>query len=79
MSETISQRVAANVRAEAARLKMSQQDIADALGISQSSASRRYLGVTPVDVEELYTLANTFGVKVTKLLPEEQQRSQASA
>lgn len=79
MSETVSQRVAANVRAEAARLKMSQRDIADALGISQSSANRRYLGVTPIDVEELYTLADSFGVEVTRLLPEAGQRSQVSA
>lgn len=71
MSETVSERVAANVRAEAARLKMSQRDIAVALGVSQSSANRRYLGVTPIDVEELFALANAFSVPVTKLLPDE--------
>ncbi|WP_160665380.1 helix-turn-helix domain-containing protein [Pseudarthrobacter sp. ATCC 49987] len=71
MSETVSERVAANVRAEAARLKMSQRDIAAALGVSQSSANRRYLGVTPIDVEELYALADKFGVPVAKLLPAE--------
>lgn len=79
MSETVSERVAANVRAEAARLKMSQRDIATTLGISQSSANRRYLGVTPIDVEELYALAGKFGVPVSKLLPDDARRSQASA
>lgn len=70
MSETVSERVAANVRAEAARLKLSQRHIADVLGISQSSANRRYLGVTPLDVEELYALAASFGMPVTHLLPD---------
>lgn len=86
MSETVSERVAANVRAEAARLKLSQRHIADVLGISQSSANRRYLGVTPLDVEELYALAASFGMPVTHLLPDAGQaapdagqRSQVSA
>ncbi|MEE2568580.1 helix-turn-helix domain-containing protein [Pseudarthrobacter sp. J64] len=72
MSETVSERVAANVRAEAARLKMSQRHIAHTLGISQSSANRRYLGITPIDVNELYRLANSFGVPVAQLLPAEE-------
>jgi len=70
MSEKVSERVAANVRAEAARLKLSQRHIADVLGISQSSANRRYLGVTPLDVEELYALAASFGMPVSHLLPD---------
>lgn len=73
MSETVSERVAANVRAEAARLKLSQRHIADVLGISQSSANRRYLGVTPLDVEELYALAASFNMPVTQLLPDVDQ------
>jgi transcriptional regulator with XRE-family HTH domain len=73
MSETVSERVAANVRAEAARLKLSQRHIADVLGISQSSANRRYLGITPLDVEELYALAASFRMPVTQLLPDAEQ------
>ncbi|MDN4645386.1 helix-turn-helix domain-containing protein [Arthrobacter sp. PsM3] len=69
MSESVSERVAANVRAEAARLKMSQRDIATALGVSQSSANRRWLGVTPIDVEELYALSAAFSIPVSALLP----------
>ena len=79
MSETVTERVAANVRAEAARLKMSQRDIARTLGVSQSSANRRYLGVTPIDVEELYALAGKFGVPVSTLLPEEEALRAESA
>ena len=70
MSETVSERVAANVRAEAARLKLSQRHIAEVLKISQSSANRRYLGVTPLDVEELYALAASFRMPVSQLLPD---------
>lgn len=79
MSETVSERVAANVRAEAARLKLSQRHIADVLGISQSSANRRYLGVTPLDVEELYALAASFGMPVTHLLPDAGQTAAPEA
>ncbi|MBT2594759.1 helix-turn-helix domain-containing protein [Arthrobacter sp. ISL-72] len=79
MSETVTERVAANVRAEAARLKMSQRDIAVALGVSQSSANRRYLGITPIDVEELFALANAFSVPVSKLLPEDIRAQAESA
>ena len=83
MSETVTERVAENVRVEVARLKLSQKAIADALGISQSSANRRYLGITPFDVEELYTMAAVLGCHVSALLPAEGsldgQRSQVSA
>ncbi|AYN58663.1 helix-turn-helix DNA-binding protein [Arthrobacter phage Ryan] len=79
MSESISERVAANVRAEAARAKLSQKHIAVALGLSQSSANRRWLGVTPINVDELYALADSFGVPVTTLLPDDTRARVKSA
>lgn len=70
MSQSISERVAESVRVEAARRSISQTKIAEALGTSQQSISRRMLGKTSFDVEEIYSLASTFGMTVSALLPD---------
>lgn len=61
--------VAAEVRAHAARKDISQTDLAVAIGISQSSMSRRLAGEYPFTVAELYRLADLFGVDAAVLLP----------
>lgn len=70
MSQSISERVAESVRVEAARRSISQTKIAEALGTSQQSVSRRMLGKTAFDVEEIYSLASAFGMTVSALLPD---------
>ena len=68
MSETATTRVAANVRAVAARRQLAQRQIAEALGISQQSVSRRWLGKHPLNVEELHRIADLCGVTPGSLL-----------
>ncbi|WP_328360970.1 helix-turn-helix domain-containing protein [Mycobacterium sp. NBC_00419] len=61
--------IAAEVRAIMARNRISQQEAADAAGISQSSMSRRLAGVAPFTVNEIYRIASLCGVDPTDLLP----------
>lgn len=61
--------VAAEVRAEMARQRVSQQPIADALGMSRQALSRRLVGEIPFDVSELEQIANFLGVSVGRFWP----------
>ena len=70
MIQTTSERVAESVRVEAARRNLPQSKLAEVLGTSQQSISRRLSGKKPFDVEEIYRLANTFGMAVAALLPD---------
>jgi transcriptional regulator with XRE-family HTH domain len=63
--------VGANVRAELARRDMTQRNLADHLGIPQTSVSRRLSGVTPFDINELAAVAELLGVGLEVLLPME--------
>jgi transcriptional regulator with XRE-family HTH domain len=56
------QQVAAEVRAYVARAQLSQHQLAEILGIPQSSVSRRLRGKTPFRVDELEKLAGVLGV-----------------
>ena len=60
--------VAANVRAEAARLGYNQVQLGQTLGISQPSVNKRWTGKRPWQLEELDDLARTFGVSVADLV-----------
>lgn len=64
------ERVAAEIRAELARQKISQTTVAIVLGVSQASASRRLSGETPMDVNDLIKLAELLRVPVARFLPE---------
>ena len=61
--------VAEEVRALAARKRVSGADLAKALGISAMSMSRRMNGHLPFGVDELAVVANALGVPVEQLLP----------
>ena len=63
--------VAANIRAELARQRKKQGDIAEVLGITRQGVSRRLLGITPVDVDELAIIAELLNVPMAQLLGEE--------
>jgi transcriptional regulator with XRE-family HTH domain len=62
--------VAAEIRAELARQKISQTTVAIALGVSQAGASRRLSGQTPMDVNDVVRLAELLHVPASRFLPE---------
>jgi len=66
--------VAAEVRAEMARQRVSQVALAERLGWIQQRLSRRMTGEVPFAVPELSAVADELGVPITKFLPEHAQR-----
>lgn len=66
--QTLTQRVAAEVRAEVARQSVTQDHIAQILGVAQPNVSRRLNGKQPFDTDELDKLAAAFGVPVDRFL-----------
>lgn len=68
MDATPAQRVGASVRAEMARRRKSQADLAALLGTSQAAVSRRLSGAVAFDVDELTVIAEHLGVPLVALL-----------
>jgi len=68
MTQSLTQRVAAEVRAEVARQNVTQLELARILEIAQPSVSRRLNGKFPFDTDELDKLASAFGVPVDRFL-----------
>lgn len=68
MSEVITASVAAEVRAELARQRRPQRDLAEAIGLSQQAASRRLCGEVPFDIAELAKVAALLGVPIEHFL-----------
>lgn len=62
------ERVAAAVRAEMARYGIPQTKVAELLGITQQSVSRKRAGKTPYTLDELELLAPLFGMTPDELL-----------
>lgn len=63
-------RVAANVRAEIARVGIRRAEVASALGLSYAGLSRRLSGAVAFDVDELAALAVLLNVPSSLLLGE---------
>ena len=57
-----------NIRAEMARKRKRQADLAALLGIAQSGVSARMNGKVPFDLHELFLIADWLGVSVHALL-----------
>lgn len=70
MSQSPTTFVSANVRAEMARRRITQQQVAEALGLKQGSVSKRLNGRVPWDVNEVSTVADLLGVPVSALIGE---------
>jgi transcriptional regulator with XRE-family HTH domain len=68
MTQSLTQRVAAEVRAEVARQNVTQVELSRILEIAQPSVSRRLNGKFPFDTDELDKLAAAFGVPVDRFL-----------
>jgi transcriptional regulator with XRE-family HTH domain len=60
--------VAAEVRAWMGRRRVSQTALAKQLGISQAAISRRLNSEVPFDLDELFAMADYFGVAPSDLL-----------
>jgi transcriptional regulator with XRE-family HTH domain len=66
-NHSTAERVAAEVRAQMARQRKTQGDLAEALGISEHTAGRRMRALVPFDVVELERIALWLDVPVATL------------
>lgn len=70
MAQTTTERLAANLRAELARRKISGRQLSVALDWKPSNTSRRLSGRQPLSVDELTQVAAYLEVPLTDLLGE---------
>jgi transcriptional regulator with XRE-family HTH domain len=68
MPDTLSGRVAANLRAELARRGLTQETFADQAGVHRTTMTRMLNGSTSMDLERLEQLARILEVEPSKLL-----------
>lgn len=68
MTDPLSQRVAATVRAELARHQLKQRHLAEALGISVQQTSERLAGSTPFRLDELDAIADLLDLPLTDIV-----------
>lgn len=66
--EKWTKKVAAEIRAEAARQRVTQLSVAKALGKSQAAMSRRWNGDLPYDLDELQALTAFLDMSLGDLL-----------
>lgn len=66
--ETPTSLVAANVRAELARSGRTQREFGEAIGVSQSLASKRLRGTIPFGIDELAKASAFLDVPLATLL-----------
>lgn len=69
-SDTTAQRVVANVRAEMARRRCTQEQLAVSLGKTQQFVSRRLNGRVPFTISELDEIAGALEVPLSNLIGE---------
>ena len=62
------ERVADAVRAECARRRITQHQLAKSLGLSQMAVSRRLSGAVALDVNELYAVAQLLDITPAELI-----------
>lgn len=67
-SQTLTDRVASEVRAQMARIRMTQTALAVVLGLPQSAVSNRLRGKVSFSVDELELVAGALGVHPAALL-----------
>lgn len=74
-SQSLAERVGANVRAEMARQKTTQAALAERLAMKQQALSRRISGRTPFNVDELHRVAKALGVSTSALMVDTPSRA----
>lgn len=67
MAEKINETAIREIRAEMARQRISQAQLAQALGWSAFQVSRRLRGQTPVSLDELEAIAGALQVSILQL------------
>ena len=67
-TQSLTLRVAAEVRAEVARQQLTHRALGELLGLSQPQVTKRLNGVIPLDTAELDKLASVLGVPVDRFL-----------
>lgn len=68
MTQSLNERVAAEVRAELGRQQISANALAQRLRWTQPYMQRRISGTTPMDLNDLEAIASELGVTVTSLV-----------
>lgn len=74
-SDSRTERLAANIRAEMARSKTTQSMLAAHLGKNQQFIQRRLAGQVPFTVDELLAVAEALNVSLEELLSEQKAAS----
>ena len=68
-ANSLSARVAAEVRAQAGRHGLKQVDLAELLGLTPGQVSGRYRGRIPFTLRDLDILAKRFGIEPAAFMP----------
>lgn len=68
LAQSLTLRVAAEVRAEIARQQMTHSRLGELIGLSQPQITKRLNGVMPMDTAELEKIAAALGVPVDRFL-----------
>jgi transcriptional regulator with XRE-family HTH domain len=68
MSQPLAQIIATEIRAEMGRQNLSGRQLAEAVGLSQTMASRRLRGLIEFRPSELDKIADLLGVPVTQFM-----------
>jgi transcriptional regulator with XRE-family HTH domain len=69
MAQSLTDHVVTEIRAEMARQRVTQRQLASVVGVSQVQISKRLSGRIQFDVAELEKVASVLGVPVTNFLP----------
>ena len=67
-SMSLCEALAAELRAEAARRRMSQRDLALKMGVSRGWVERRWSGTKQIDADDMEAISNYFGWTVMSYL-----------
>lgn len=70
MTDTLNEFVAANIRAEVGRRRMSQQDFADLIRVTRPTAAAILNGTTELTLKRVESIADALNVEPAKLLNE---------
>lgn len=71
VANRLTQRVAAEIRAELGRQNVTGKRLAELLGVSHSWVSYRLTGQQTIDFDDIEKIAGALGVPVSHLLPGE--------